>query len=197
MYDWKLAIATNFWQRQQAEIWDPQHLFPMKGPKVRASEEAIAQAEEATAFLFSQDYKDFLRHADGWPAFCENMDIFGTSDFLSGEVKRLVERHAAAIRFMSTLGLDSNDYLAVGGNRNGLDLFLLISANCRNSPGQVIWYKDDEVDRCPSFGEFFSSMIALNEWLAQEGAKDPRNKNNPAKRYPPGYQPTEFRWEDK
>jgi hypothetical protein len=197
MYDWKLAIVMNFWQRQQAEIWKSGHVFPMGAPKVRASNEAIAQAELATAFRFPEDYKDFLRHADGWPAFCENMDLFGTPDYLSGEANRLLERHAAAIQFMHGLGFGRDDYIAVGGARKGQNLFLLLSADNPRSPGEVIWYNDEQLDRCPSFSEFFSSMIAFNELLAQKGAHDNPDRGGGARRYPLGYRPPEFRLEDE
>jgi hypothetical protein len=197
MYDWKLAIVTNFWQRQQAEIWWSGHVFPMGAPKVRASDEAIAQAERAANVKFPEDYKDFLRHADGWPGFCEDMDLFATADFLSGDATRQLARHPSAVQFMNGLGFTPSDYVAVGGARQGLDVFLLTAADSSKSPGEVIWYDDEQRDRWPSFSEFFSSMIAFNELLAQKGAEKDPDRGGGAKRYPLGYIPTEFRLKDE
>lgn len=172
MFDWKLAIVTNFRWRQAAEDRDAEGLYPMGAPKVAASEEAIARAELEIGVRFPEDYAAFLRHADGWPSFCENMDLFGTRDFLSGEAKRLLDRNAAATAFMHGLGFGRGDYCAVGGDRDADDLFLLISSESRKSPGEVIWYSDEELDRCRSFQEFFSNMIAFNQALAQNAHPD-------------------------
>ena len=168
MYDWKLAIVKNFQWRQAAEDYDKARICPMGAAKVAASNEAIMSAEHAVNFQFSDDYRDFLRHADGWPSFCQSLNLFGTTDFRSGESRRLLNNNRDATAFMNQLGYSSEDYVAVGGERSGPDLFLLISPHSTRLPGGVIWFDKEELERFDSFCEFFSSMIKLNWWFAKQ-----------------------------
>jgi len=177
VHDWKLEIVRNaYWKQLQAQ-YDKNHLFPWRLPKVAATEEQVVAAERAVGFVFPQDYRDFLLHANGWVGFHLGTDLFGTPDFVSGRAREPLRR-AELANYLGDIGLDPHEYIPIGTNKDYFEDFILLSPSARHLPGGVIWFSYDEVDRFNSYFEFFSSMINYNAGIAMDMKAD----SDPSKR---------------
>jgi cell wall assembly regulator SMI1 len=155
-----------YW-KQLATEHDKRHILPWHLPRVAAVDQAIVSAEKFSAFKFPEDYRNFLKYADGWLGFHISTDLFGTEEFLSGKAKRVLDRREIN-EYMRETGFVPSDYIPIGSSDVGLEVFLLISPNANKVPGGVIWFVSDEIERFQSFGEFFSSMVDYNVRIANK-----------------------------
>lgn len=80
----KELILQMVYIRQKMQELDSEHLWAYHWPKVGASDDAIQSVERRIGEALPCDYRAFLRHADGWPAFYQAVDLFGTGDLLGG-----------------------------------------------------------------------------------------------------------------
>lgn len=165
--DWKAEISRVAYWKQLAAERAPRKIFPWHYPRVRATREDILRAEACAAVRFSKDYIDFLLHSNGWKCFFCNTDLFGTPEFLSGRASREIEQPELRA-FIQSVGFRMSDVTLIGSSDLELDRFLLVSATAPTSPGQVIWFASEEVDRYTCFSEFFGSMVNYNAGIAEQ-----------------------------
>jgi hypothetical protein len=119
------------------------------------------------------EYRTFLLHANGWPAFYQTVDLLGADDLTGG--KRF--EHAAEMLgyveegVLADAGLRRNDLLPIAASPVDLDLFVITRPSSAR-PGVVIWLAGTEVDLFPSFSEYFLAMIDYNRLEVQELTQD-------------------------
>lgn len=165
--DWKAEIARIVYWKQIAADHDTNKALPWHLPRVGATPESIAMAEHAIATPFPQQFKEFLRYADGWQGFYVTTNLFGTKEFLDGGAG-LVRRRPELAAFLSDKNLNEIEVIPIGASDFDLDVFLLFSEKSKILPGGVLWFANEEVDRFDSFEQFFSAMVNYNARIAQK-----------------------------
>ncbi|MGW9480762.1 hypothetical protein ACWGRK_21570 [Saccharomonospora azurea] len=109
------------------------------------------------------EYADFLRHADGWPAVLQDIDLFGTGDYGSDaymeaeELVRVIEDEAEIKR-----GEGFSRLIPIGASRTDIDILVMPCMAESKRPAEIIWLAGGEVERYRTFSEFFRGMIAEN-----------------------------------
>ncbi|WP_445283810.1 hypothetical protein [Streptomyces sp. DSM 118148] len=162
MTDWADAISRMVAAQRQVHGIDREHLWRHEQPAPPASRELLGLVEARRGVILDSQYAEFLIHADGWPAFMQDVDLFGTSDLLG-------QPFDEAVQLLSTLesevvdagALDVASLIPIGASRTDIDLFVIPQAY-RSTPTPVIWLAGLEVERYVSFEEFFQAMIEEN-----------------------------------
>lgn len=157
--DWARTIATLGYIRQAIAQVDRMGLWRHCLPRVGASSHAIEDASGNSAHPISIQYKEFLRFADGWPAFYQNVDLFGTVEFKrTTESSRRGAELAAAIDDAAFLeaGVSREDLVLIAASGDDLDCFFM------DSSGKVYWFAGTLVETFPDFESFFLSMMDYN-----------------------------------
>jgi hypothetical protein len=165
--DWKASITKIAYWKQIANENDALGALPWHLPRVAASPAKIADAERHMGVSFSLEYREFLTFADGWQGFCITTDLFGTQDFLSDRARCVLDRPDLQ-EFIAEANLAAEFVVPVGASDVDMDVFLLISELSEDSPGEIIWIAGREIDRYPSFQQFFEAMVNYNARIAQQ-----------------------------
>jgi hypothetical protein len=180
--DWRKAIGELILLHQHIRDLDHEGIWSHELPRVAATPEDIALVERQLQRELPSRFGDFLACADGWRAFYQWVDLFGTKDLI-GEPARLAARRMDELDHSGVLaraGLKRADLLPVAMTRPGRgadvpDVFVLA-----RSPhgGEVVWLADDEIDRFPNFDAFYLSMLDYTrkeiETLASEAKQQGR-----------------------
>lgn len=169
--DWKVEISRIVYWKQIAADHDKQKLLPWHFPRVGATPENIAMAEQVVGTKFSQQFKDFLSCADGWQGFYILTNLFGTKEFLEGKSKAVLKRPELAT-FLEANHLQESEVVPIGASDFELDVFLNFSQDSKLLPGGILWFANEEVERFESFAEFLSAMVNYNAKIAQKMAKN-------------------------
>jgi hypothetical protein len=160
--DWKQRIAVMALVKQKLAEVDTEGLWEHRLPRVAASQERLREVEAHLGEALDPSYRDFLRHADGWPAFYQTVDLFGSDDLLGGERFRHAEEMLgyAEGEQLGARGL-RRELLPIAASPADLDLFVMTRRSSPH-PGTVIWLAGSEIDRYPSFDGYFLAMIDYN-----------------------------------
>ena len=117
--------------------------------------------------LFSEEYRKFLKHANGWPGFYVSVDLFGTTELVDGTALKI--RNISTVKdFIESIGLKLNQVVPIGASNHERDVFLLVSEISTKLSGVVIWLSGYEVDRYDNFEVFFDAMLNNNEQIAEQ-----------------------------
>lgn len=158
--DWRPPIVEMVVTKEQLKKVDPEGLFPYFLPEVAATEQEVDVAERALGISLDEDHRTFLKFANGWKCFIQEITLLGAGDLGSGE---LWESAKSALR-VSPETLEANawsidDLIPIGASLAQADIFLMHVENGAVAP-QVIWVAEGErIDTYDSFGQFFVSMI--------------------------------------
>jgi hypothetical protein len=115
-------------------------------------------------------YRAFLRHAGGWRAFFQTVDLLGPDELGGGR------RHDLAREMLETIddaaGTNHRlELLPIGFSEVGRHVFGIGRAGS-SIPGTVAWLSGEEVDRWPSFDEFLLAMMDYNRADAEDLRRD-------------------------
>jgi hypothetical protein len=132
-------------------------------PRVGARAEELREVEQSLGFALQDDYKTFLSHANGWPAFYQNVDLFGTPELLGNDSMTRARAGLAAIlpEVLEQSGVTGASVLPIAATTTDLDLFVITTQRA-SRPGQVLWFAGNEVERYDSFTDFFLAMGDYN-----------------------------------
>ncbi len=130
-------------------------------------------ASEASALEFvdreieglDPQYRAFLQSADGWDAFFQWVDLFGTSRLMCMQ-DRSHEYLERLHHVLKDRGLKREDLLTIAmtrpGYENGVpDLFVIVRSHHPRA-GKIFWLAEDIVDEFRDFEDFFLCMIEYN-----------------------------------
>jgi hypothetical protein len=161
--DWRLHIVRLVQIKQELFEADDEKLWTFHLPSIAASERQITEAEQALGFCLELEYRSFLKCANGWRAFYQTVDLFGTEDLCGGE--RMVAANAAldqlSPRMLEQSGVSRGELIPIAATTMDLDIFAMrLVSGVLCSP--VIWFAGSEIDRFSSFEEFFASMTEYN-----------------------------------
>ncbi len=163
--DWPALIGVMIMTKSALDEADPEHLRPYRLPRVPPSEDEIAAVEAGLGERLPAAYRDFLVHANGWPQFYFEVDLFGLPELRgegSGQLGRELLASLDADGMLADIDLRAEDVLPVGAGTGMRTVYLLVRDG-RPGAGQVSWIDDGEVDRYADFAEFFASMTAYHQ----------------------------------
>src|SRR5262250_427620 len=95
--DWKREIAIAQLVKQKVAEADTRHFWSHGSPAAPATEDAIVRVEKSLGIVLDREHRGFLKHADGWESFFQDVDIFGTADLVGGI------RHSRAVDLLESL----------------------------------------------------------------------------------------------
>ena len=161
--DYSIAIGHAWLVRQEMMELDKLKIWPYHLPEVAATDEQIFKAEKHLAHPIDPRYKAFLKRANGWPAFYQAVDLFGTDDLIGGPRNENAEFILSFLDdgILNKSQIKREELLPIAATRLDRDLFV-ITRPISKSPGNVIWFAGEEIDRFPNFDEFFLAMVEYN-----------------------------------
>jgi SMI1 / KNR4 family (SUKH-1) len=166
--DWKQRIAQLVLVKQKLAELDTKGLWQYRLPAVAATEAKLKSVEQRLGEALDPAYRAFLLHADGWPAFYQTVDLFGSDDLAGGDrLHRAADMLSYVEEDVLTRGdLRREELLPIAASAVDLDLFVLTKRSAA-LPGAVVWLAGYEIDRFPSFDEYFMAMIDYNRLEVQ------------------------------
>ncbi|OGO14044.1 MAG: hypothetical protein A2Z66_02395 [Chloroflexi bacterium RBG_13_66_10] len=161
--NWKERIVELVLVKQAIQEVDTGGLWAYHLPSVAATPSQLAAAEVAIGEPLDPSYRKFLEHVGGWLAFWQTVDLFGPEDLVGGPRFRHALEMLQYIEdsVLGSVGLRRKDLLPIAASPVDLDLFLMTRRSSQ-APGRVIWLAGSEVDRWPSFDEFYLAMVDYN-----------------------------------
>ncbi len=166
---WPALIGQLVLVKQELAAVDTAGLWEHAWPRVKADEASIAEAERALGEPLDAGYRDFLLHADGWPAISQDHDLFGTEDLRGSAAFRSATERLGHLEEMalaaSAVRLD--DVYPIAASRHEIDIFS-IGRRGGSQPGVVIWFAGTEIDRFPTFAEFFLALVEYNRYEIEQ-----------------------------
>jgi len=158
--DWASEIEKMIAAKRILREVDVDNLWRYEAPSPPATEEAIQLAERNIGCSLDSEYASFLRQANGWPAFLQNIDLFGT-DELSGprlrEARELIELPEVA----AATGIADSRPIPIGASETSIDMFVIFGRSGKKS-SPVLWIAGVEIERYDSFLDFFRGMVSHN-----------------------------------
>lgn len=162
--DWPSEIVKGVLVHQRLAALDTRGIWKYPLPDVAASEDEIAATEQKLGYGLDQGYRQFLRYANGWRSFYQDVDILGTTGLVGGPVMDAARLQLAAVDpeiFSGNVGLGVADMLPVAASTVQSDMFLL-GLPWSKTPGAIVWFAGYLIERFPDFDEFYLSMLDYN-----------------------------------
>jgi hypothetical protein len=158
--DWS-ALLVEMYAIKRA-IWDAdvERLWEQRLPAVAASEAELRAVERKLSEPLDPRYRAFLSHAGGWPAFHQAIDLFGPGDLNGGERMANAEQLLQDLEpnVLESSRLRRSELLPIAASRDDLDVFA-IARHSSSQPGIVVWFAANEVERYPTFDDYFLAMM--------------------------------------
>jgi hypothetical protein len=161
--DWKQRIVQMVLVKQRLAALDTKGLWEHRLPALAATEAMVLAVEGHLGEPLDPGYRAFLLHADGWPAFFQTVDLFGSEDLVGGHRGRHAIEMLRDVEdaVLTGGGLRRDELLPIAVSPVDLDLFVMTRQSAPQ-PGIVIWLAGAEVDRFPTFDEYFLAMVDYN-----------------------------------
>ena len=142
---------------------DDEGLWEYRVPHVGAAESQLRAVEKHLGEPLDPTYRQFLECAGGWPAFLQTVDLFGPEELLGNERFRHAQDMVGYLEdvVLEKARVRQEDLLPIAASPVDRHLFVMTRRSAPQ-PGVVIWLDGDEVDRFPSFDEFFLAMMDYN-----------------------------------
>lgn len=171
---WIALIAQMGLIKQRLAEHDKKGLWEHHLPRVAATEARLQTLERHLDEPLAPDYRAFLRHADGWNAFYQTVNLFGVDDLLGSA--RFDQAAAMLGRLednaiLRASSLHRHQVLPIAATSVDLDLFV-ITRTSASQPGSVIWFAGEEIDRFINFEEFFRAMMDYERAELQDLSTD-------------------------
>jgi hypothetical protein len=153
--NWKDQIVKMVYLKQTLFEVDVDKVWVFNLPKVAASELDIINLQKNIPLLADSDLVDFLRVANGWDAFYQNVNLFGTADYLKSEQFFLAQKMFDVIdnKVVEKTGFVKADFLPIAASTSDIDLFLITNT------GEVFWFAGDLIERFDTFLDFYLAML--------------------------------------
>jgi SMI1 / KNR4 family (SUKH-1) len=181
--DWRRAIGVLILIHQHIKDLDQEGIWANELPRVAAPQETLAQIESQLGETLDECYRAFLTCADGWRAFYQWVDLFGSPELLGERMELARTRLCELARqgVLSKSGYSEGDLLPIAMTRPGErdsdpDLFAVLKHH-RPGSGIVFWFADEEIDRFKNFDAFFLAMLDYNREELQDLSKSIEERN--------------------
>ena len=149
-------------------------LWEYAPPNAGASEETLARTEAQLGFRLPKSYRDFLKVADGWCCFYQDMTIFSTSDLLGGDLLKLggVQLELEeCIEAMASDGVIVADHFMVAAAQGSIDI-VLMGRPGTPAEGTVSWARGEVLGRYDDLLDYYLSMMEYNKLETADLRKD-------------------------
>jgi hypothetical protein len=171
--DWKRELTIAHLVKQNIAEVDVDGLWENTLPEIAASEDQLLDLEARLGYRLDAQHRAFLLHANGWQAFTQYIDVFGTPDFMGGpRAARAAELIESLEPLEPLCGLRKSDILPIAVSSISIDV-MVMARPYKTIPSKVLWLAGDVIDTFPSFDEWFLSMVDYNrdeyQRLEQEG----------------------------
>jgi hypothetical protein len=180
MNDWPSEIVRGVLVQQRIEELGEGHLWRRYLPEAAATEDELLAVERELGHPLDPLYRTFLRYADGWRCFYQDVDLFGIRQLLGAQPMDAAVIQFAAIReseFLIGVGMPKADVLPIAASPVQADMFLLARPWSRH-PGTVSWWSGQLIERFPDFDEFYLAMLDYNrkeiQYLEEEARRSAR-----------------------
>ena len=161
--DWKQEIAVAWLVKQAVMEADKKKIWPYHLPEVAAMETEIQKTELSLGYALDQRYREFLKYANGWRGFWHTADLFGLDD-LTGDPNHDNAEFVVSMLDDGVLAksrVHREQLFPISATQFDKDLFVIVPSGSR-SPGMVIWFAGEEVERFPTFDDYFLAMVEYN-----------------------------------
>ena len=174
--EWMWQDYLNWGQEinQERMEADWKGLWDYAPPNAGASEETLARTEAQLGFRLPKSYRDFLKVADGWPCFYQDMTIFSTSDLLGGELRKLggVQLELEeCIEAMASDGVIAADHFMVAAAQGSIDI-VLMGRPGTPAEGTASWVRGEVLGRYDDLLDYYLSMMEYNKLETVDLRKD-------------------------
>jgi len=166
--DFKIAIGLAWMVKQEVMEADKKKLWEYQLPEVAATEPEILDVEQCLGHPLDPRYKAFLLCASGWKTFYQTLDLFGVHDLSRGKRKELGDHMLSYVEdiVLKNSGVNRADLLPIAATPYDRDIFVIVRPNSLLA-GYVIWFAGEEIDRFPTFDDYFLSMVEYNRLEAE------------------------------
>ncbi len=166
---WRDLIVTMVYVKQELMKLDMDGIWPHHLPEVAASDEALMKTEAYLGFRINQDYREFLKMANGWKGFLQTIDLFGTQEFSGSPMMQYAQSLLDSVddNVIKSTGFPREALFPIAATKYDKDLFVMTRPTS-HAPGVVIWFAGEEVDRYSNFTEYFLAMIEYNRQLVKD-----------------------------
>ncbi len=169
--DWAELIGYSATLRSRLAEVDPQ-LSPMTMPRLAASEEQLAKAEQRLGTQLDAQHRALLRHGNGWPLFFTYTDLLSTDELGAGP---LWDKAQELLDLFFSEAPTPADFparetlLPVAAGEDVTDVFALWTTGPQTRHGRpILWLAGEEVDRWPNMREW---LLSINQYLNNDLAK--------------------------
>ena len=173
-WTWPNYIGWGWMIIQARMEADWKGLWDYAPPNAGASEETLARTEAQLGFRLPKSYRDFLKVADGWCCFYQDMTIFSTSDLLGGELRKLggVQLELEeCIEAMASDGVIAADHFMVAAAQGSIDI-VLMGRPGTPAEGTASWVRGEVLGRYDDLLDYYLSMMEYNKLETADLRKD-------------------------
>ncbi|MEL4105378.1 SMI1/KNR4 family protein [Oscillospiraceae bacterium WX1] len=170
--EWRDRIVAMVYVKQELMKLDVDGIWPHHLPELAASEETLRKTEAHLGFRIDQDYREFLKMADGWKGYLQTVDLFGTEELSGSPTMQYAQSLLDFVEdgVIQSTGFSREELLPIAATKYDKDLFVMTRPTS-HAPGTVIWFAGEEIDRYPNFTEYFLAMIEYNRQLVNDMQK--------------------------
>ena len=167
--EWRDRIVAMIYVKQELMKLDVDGIWPHHLPELAASEETLKKTEAYLGFKIDQDYREFLKMANGWKGFYHTVDLFGTQELSGSPIMQYAQSLLGFVEddVIKSTGFSREELLPIAATKYDKDLFVMTRPTS-HAPGNVIWLAGEEIDRYPNFTEYFLAMIEYNRLLVKD-----------------------------
>lgn len=161
--DWKSRIVEFVLVKQALREADREDLWPHQLPGVAATVAQLLAVEARLGEPLDPAHRAFLATAGGWRGLFQTIDLLGPEELLGGT---RWGRATELLGYVSddvliSAGLRREHLLPIAASTVENDVFV-IGLRSSRTPGVVVWFAGDEVERFASFDDFFVRMVDYN-----------------------------------
>lgn len=164
-HTWTTDIERLLGIKQSLLQIDRKRVYPLITPQPGATAADLATTEAALGRVLDAQYRDFLRVADGWRRIYSRVNLFGTIDLCGSDemtfARQTLEQLDAA-GALREAGVCREELLPIAVAPGDVDLFVQMTPDSA-TPGAVIWFAREEIERYADFAGFLAAMIEANE----------------------------------
>ncbi|MFD9046648.1 SMI1/KNR4 family protein [Streptomyces zaomyceticus] len=163
MTDWPDEMRRMRDAKERVRASDTDELWRFEEPRPPADAERLREVAASLGHELDRAYVSFLLAADGWPALFQDIDVFGTGDLLGSPAMETARMLVDSMEpdALTRSGLDPAALLPIAASSTTIDFFVM-PVTSGDAVAPVIWIAGAEVERYPSFPDFFRRMIGMN-----------------------------------
>ena len=137
--EWRDRIVAMVYVKQELMKLDVDGIWPHHLPELAASDESLRKTEAHLGFRINQDYREFLKMANGWKGFLQTIDLFGTQELSGSPMMQYAQSLLGFVEddVIKSTGFSREELLPIAATKYDKDLFFM-TLPTSHEPGNVI-----------------------------------------------------------